>query len=306
MNRERFDQLAKGLATNRLSRRQVLKSFAAGLLLAGPLATLWGARPVQASTAQAGTCNTSTLQTCLDNVQNEVKHYINETCSPRGSATGGGMSRTKDGSAVFAASCVTWANTVLIELFKRECSQKAGCPQGTRCTNGFCCPTGTTGCGISSPGSCCGPCDSCVNGTCQNTDPTKLECCGQCITIRDPSTISHCPSGGEVVCALAACVPVCKCPEGRVQCGATADYGGVCCEPGQACKQGVCVDKNCGRDNVACPVDRPHCCDGSCVAWHVYAHCGKCHCKCVGGAVICDPDRQMCCGIGGCVPCTPW
>jgi hypothetical protein len=38
---ERFDELAKGLATNRLSRRQVLKSFVAGVLLATPLGALW-------------------------------------------------------------------------------------------------------------------------------------------------------------------------------------------------------------------------------------------------------------------------
>jgi hypothetical protein len=40
MNEGRFDELARGLATNRLSRGQVLKSFAAGLLLAGPLGGL--------------------------------------------------------------------------------------------------------------------------------------------------------------------------------------------------------------------------------------------------------------------------
>lgn len=40
MNEERFDDLTRALATNRLSRRQVLKSFAAGVLLAGPLGTL--------------------------------------------------------------------------------------------------------------------------------------------------------------------------------------------------------------------------------------------------------------------------
>ena len=47
MNEGRFDGLAKGLATNQLSRGQVLKSFAAGVLLAGPLGALlnksaWG------------------------------------------------------------------------------------------------------------------------------------------------------------------------------------------------------------------------------------------------------------------------
>jgi hypothetical protein len=44
MNQERFDELAKGLATNRLSRGQVLKGLAASLLLAGPLGALFERR----------------------------------------------------------------------------------------------------------------------------------------------------------------------------------------------------------------------------------------------------------------------
>jgi hypothetical protein len=40
MNQERFDDLTRALATGRLSRRQVLKSIAAGVLLAGPLGSL--------------------------------------------------------------------------------------------------------------------------------------------------------------------------------------------------------------------------------------------------------------------------
>jgi hypothetical protein len=41
MNQERFDDLTRALATGRLSRRQVLKSVAAGVLMAGPLGALW-------------------------------------------------------------------------------------------------------------------------------------------------------------------------------------------------------------------------------------------------------------------------
>ena len=48
MNQERFDELAKGLANNSFSRRQVLKSFVAGVLLAGPLGALWPSRDAQA------------------------------------------------------------------------------------------------------------------------------------------------------------------------------------------------------------------------------------------------------------------
>jgi hypothetical protein len=51
---ERFDELAKGLATNRLSRGRVIKSFVAGVLLAGPLGALWNS---PASAQQSGTCS---------------------------------------------------------------------------------------------------------------------------------------------------------------------------------------------------------------------------------------------------------
>src|SRR5215217_9753816 len=52
MNQEHFDELARALTTNRLSRWQVLKSFAAGVLLAGPLGAL---RHSPASAQQSGT-----------------------------------------------------------------------------------------------------------------------------------------------------------------------------------------------------------------------------------------------------------
>src|SRR5215217_3634733 len=52
MNEEQFDELARALTTNRLSRWQVLKSFAAGVLLAGPLGALWHS---PASAQQSGT-----------------------------------------------------------------------------------------------------------------------------------------------------------------------------------------------------------------------------------------------------------
>src|SRR3712207_2115345 len=38
---ERFDELAKGLATNQLSRGLVIMGFLAGVLLAGTLGALW-------------------------------------------------------------------------------------------------------------------------------------------------------------------------------------------------------------------------------------------------------------------------
>jgi hypothetical protein len=53
---QHFDELARRLATNRLSRLQVLKSVVAGLLLAGPLGTLWS----RGATAQTAGCVEST------------------------------------------------------------------------------------------------------------------------------------------------------------------------------------------------------------------------------------------------------
>jgi hypothetical protein len=61
MNHERFDQLAKGLVTNRLSRREVLKSFVASAVV-GVLPFLGGER------AEAGTCK-SLGRNCTANSQ---------------------------------------------------------------------------------------------------------------------------------------------------------------------------------------------------------------------------------------------
>jgi hypothetical protein len=41
VHQERFDDLARALATNQLSRGQVLKSLVAGVFLATPLGVLW-------------------------------------------------------------------------------------------------------------------------------------------------------------------------------------------------------------------------------------------------------------------------
>jgi hypothetical protein len=59
MNQERFDDLTRALATNRLSRRQVLKSFVAGALLVTPLGILWNRR---ASAQTAGCVDSSCVQ----------------------------------------------------------------------------------------------------------------------------------------------------------------------------------------------------------------------------------------------------
>ena len=63
MNEGRFDELALGLATNRLSRGQVLKSLASGLLLAGPLGALARSRPASAQTTDG--CTESTIAACV-------------------------------------------------------------------------------------------------------------------------------------------------------------------------------------------------------------------------------------------------
>jgi hypothetical protein len=69
MNQERFDDLAAGLANNSLSRRQVLKSLATGLLLSGPLGALW-AKP--ASAARCPTCGECT-EVSINTASNTVK-----------------------------------------------------------------------------------------------------------------------------------------------------------------------------------------------------------------------------------------
>lgn len=281
MRQVQFDQLAQGLATGLLSRRQVLKSFAAGTFLGftGILS------PWQTSTAAATqTCVGSAYEPCFEkkismanDVAENCKEMEERTCDqdPAGF-------RCK---AMLGSCEMMW--WTMYYLAHRDCTKLMGCPQGTWCDNDVCCPAGTTGCGISSPGSCCGPCSSCVDGTCKWTAlPDEMECCGQCMPYKEPSENPNCPSGAEIVCR--DCAPVCRCPEGHTECGgAGGGGGGACCKPEQECKQGVCVDKNCGPNGVACPPDKPDCCNGRCIescSGTLDANC-ECHCK---------PQREPC------------
>jgi hypothetical protein len=72
MNHERFDELAKGLATKSFSRRQVLKSFVVGTLLATPLSALWNR---QAAAQTAGCVDTS----CVESAQQAHALCIGES-----------------------------------------------------------------------------------------------------------------------------------------------------------------------------------------------------------------------------------
>lgn len=74
MNQERFDEMVKGLATNRLSRGQVLKGLGATLFAGGPLGAWWKTR----LNAEAQT--TPTFQHCTPD-QNPVNNRSGATCN---------------------------------------------------------------------------------------------------------------------------------------------------------------------------------------------------------------------------------
>jgi len=69
MNQERFDELSKALATNRLSRVQVLKGVAASLLLVGPLGALWNRTASAATCPNCGTCTAVNIDTVSGTVK---------------------------------------------------------------------------------------------------------------------------------------------------------------------------------------------------------------------------------------------
>jgi hypothetical protein len=78
MHQGEFDQLARGLATGRLSRRQVLKSFAAGLTL-GFVGIL---SPQRTSVSVAATaCSSSAYDTCVKDVEDIVMFTLQECSS---------------------------------------------------------------------------------------------------------------------------------------------------------------------------------------------------------------------------------
>jgi CXCXC repeat len=319
MNQERFDELAKGLVANRLSRRQVLKGLVAGLVATalGPLRP-WQMPKAMAATPAPAACDSALLAQC----QNEAeKDFAVATLK---CAT---LTCSKFTSPAKLRNCLLKCEAKASLALAKALAQCAQCPDGTFCMNNSCCPTTEVGCF----GSCCQACESCDPNRevcvvscpdCQRCDRTTGQCapitcnvdaCEACdpATNECKSTCGICdqckgltnPSGGVTF----QCVPV-DCGDPCLEC-----RNGACfpkeCNAGERCENGTCVPIDCGNpclvmeEGQCVPVTCPSCqeCDqqsGTCVPIDCGDPCLECqNDQCVPKE--CGPCQQ--CSDGSCV-----
>jgi hypothetical protein len=218
------------------------------------------------------------------------------------------------------------------------CGVVAGCCpfEGYACVNGECMPTCSEPCAAYNyqTGQCentctgdpCFQCDTSLNpiGDCNligtvrcgqpgqpgyTCCPVGQECCtGACTDTQ--SDDNNCGGCGQ------PCVPGLQtCQGGKCICvnGGEACAGG-CCDAGEVCCNGTCVDPqsdsdNCGGCNQRCDVPEWACSGGTCVcAGPEYVACGPDHCmpldsECCDEATGFSCDTGQCCGSNHC--CDP-
>jgi hypothetical protein len=186
-DQKRFDELAKGLATNRLSRGQVIKSFAAGMLLAGPLGALWHS---PASAQQTGTCSVASRCpkkeycsadqkscACLESTEGDIRcaAILPSSCSIRRQCQSsadcadlgeGYFCSTPNTGCCEVSLCIAPCTEAPCPP-ERVCGTEC-CPEGQVCINGVCseCPPERV-CGAE----CCAEGQSCIYGVCSEVTP---------------------------------------------------------------------------------------------------------------------------------------
>ena len=285
MDQERFDDLARGLATGRLSRWGLLKGIAAGTALAftGSLSP-WRTSVAAAAVPCTGT---AAVQQCKADARVDSQEYL-KTCRQTALLVHciGGIPNPRppefDTCRAAIAACEANANRFFLEAAKR-CENQQCCPRGQNCglvcSNGFCCPAGQKGCN----GACCNPsnCEDCINGTCT----------GGC---QPPAVCSQVPG---------APLPLrqCLCPDDELACG-----GANCCDPSQCetCVNGTCQGcsspKTCNAASGQCECPNQQ----SCAPPRIFDP-ETCECKCpdqsCGPPWVLNPDTCDCeCPIEEC------
>jgi hypothetical protein len=117
---------------------------------------------------------------------------------------------------------------VLCKLVSSKCKQV--------CDEWLCkCPTGRNYCGSS----CCGPCESCVNGECQGSCTESEEC------VDDGCTVSW-PPGGNQPCGSYTCRPDQYCCGNQWCCGPAWYQGVYCCSKNNSFCCCLASDCQCG------------------------------------------------------------
>jgi hypothetical protein len=329
VNQERFDDLAKGLATNRLSRRQVIKGLFAGALLATPLSTLLN----RAALAQTGDCSIHTYSTAGTNFTGDPiradAQFFDSLDSINGCA--GENNVTVRITSSYRRPGDPVGNTVVPPAQRSNHHAGHAIDMNVRYTDN----TGAARL-----------CDSRCLG--RATLPTPVEGFIDCVRaqrlrwggmFRTPDPVHIDDNLNADFTAWKRRVNAAWCPDGSTcvngRCCRTArvcEQGTVCCFAGQVCSQGACVDScndgcpechvcnsntntcedTCGPGWKCCPGG--HCCEecedcgpnGTC---NFHCRCQEdTHCVANNGEVFCCAPGKVCCPgsrFGTSCCCTP-
>jgi hypothetical protein len=279
MNQERFDGMARGLATNRLSRWQVLKALAAGTFLG--LTGSTSRRAYGAPPPGKGPCREPRVKChgvcCLTG-----EECVNGRCLPLG---------THDNCAGVGDMCAA----------NETCCCDPELPPGLLCN---CINLSSDD--INHCGACDNPCsgvyDACCGGVCRDLNSDEVNC-GDCF--------HDCP--GTTICQEGDCL----CPSGLTDCGGgrclnlqtdNANCGacGRACGSCEHCDNGVCQLPS---NSANCPPGQdfdPQTCMCKCPLGQTV--CGTVCCDttsvCSGGH-CCGPDEVWCAGYEGCCTVYP-
>jgi hypothetical protein len=281
VDQQRFDELAKGLATNRLSRRHALRMLGSALV-GGALASVPGMawakpKPGKGKCKNPGDCPIG--QDCC-----------NGSCTPIG---------TPDNCFGCGALCndpgVACCQDVPGSNFSFTCRSLNDIKHCGACNN-----------------ACSGADAACCNQVCRNTDSDPINCsCCDC-----PCPRTQICQGGLCVCpeGLTLCGDICRNVQTDVDncgsCGNVCSGGetcqeGVCaCPPGQTKCQGVCRNlqtdpNNCGvcatvcHQSQVCTSGRCQCPNGTVAEF----------CSCTDPGLNCPPNFKCCQKLDGSAVC---
>jgi hypothetical protein len=316
VGQERFDELAKGLATNRLSRGKALRVLGSALV-GGALASVPGmawAKTKPGKCKTIGQCPEG--QDCCDGICTPIGTPQNcFGCDNVCDAPGVACCPLVPGSNLFFA-CVSLNDITHCGACNNKCTGAgaACCNQVCRNTNSD--PINCGGCGKACPRT-----QICQGGQC--VCPEGLTLCGDVCRNFD-TDIDNCGSCGNACSGGKTCQEgVCACPpEKKTECqGVCRDLQtdpnncGVCattCTASQICKNGVCqcpdgrVSVICSCADISCPPNTECCtnCDGSpgcrptcdflCPGQICCTYDNSCFRVCTTSGFDCPPPPQEC------------